>query len=170
MVKVGYISGAEESSGFHAVLWCVAQSTRVDITSCGQHMRACEFQVVGGTALVKMTQPILNLDHSPNLRLGATSCDICHLGAPKLSLLPSKALPRCPAGLPVPDRESWPITEAEKHSKAPIRVVGIPGRICSASTGSEDPCPHHRTTLTWGQEERAVASVVGQWASPGIGR
>jgi hypothetical protein len=42
----------------------------------------CVCLVVGGTALVKMTQPIWHLDHLPNLRLGATRVTSATRGPP----------------------------------------------------------------------------------------
>lgn len=179
MVKVGYIFGAGGSYGLYAVLWCIAQSTRVDITACGQHMRACVCLVVGGTALVKMTQPIWDLDHLPKPAPRSDESDICHPGGAKLSLFPSRLF-QGSARLPIPDRESWPITEAQKHGsirRRSNRVVGIPGCILlpSSSTGSENPCPHHLDMWAegrWppGASSRGLRVVVGQWAWPGIRR
>lgn len=95
-----------------------------------------------------MTQPVWDLDHLPKPAPRSDNSDICHPGGAKLSPFPSRLF-QGSAGLPISDRESWPITEAQKHSKAlHIRVVGTPGRICFhiPAQAPDNPCsppPRH---------------------------
>lgn len=145
--RFGYIFGAGESYGLYAVLWCIAQSTRVDITACGQHMRACVCLVVGGTALVKMTQPICDFDHLPKPAPRSDESDICHPGGRQAKPFPLKALPRFGRsahfrqGIVAHHRS----TEARKHSKALQPCCWDPRShlLPSSSTGSDNPCTHH---------------------------
>lgn len=115
-----------------------------------------------------------DLDHLPKPAPRSDESDICHPGGAKLSLFPSRLF-QGSARLPISDRESWPITEAQKHGRIrrrSNRVVGIPGRICShlPAQAPRIPVP---TTSTCGQkgdgrrERRPVG--CGWWLGNGPG-
>lgn len=178
--RLGIYSGREghKSYGSHAVciLEQIASSTRVDITACDL-AHGCVCLVVGGTALVKMTQPIWHPDHLPNLRLGANNRDICHPGSAKLSPFPLKALPRFGRSAHFGQGIVAHHGSTEALEGASFRVVGMPGSIWSQLPATGCDGPLLPTTTGGAQREGAggsivpwAAGVVGQWDWPGIRR
>lgn len=122
---------------------------------------------VGGTALVKMTQPIWDLDHLPNLRLGATRVTSATRGR-QAKPFPLKASSKVRQDCPFPTGNRGPSPKHRSIRMLPIRVAGTPGRICFQIPAQAPtiPAPHHRDMWAEGEgrrERRPVGCGCG-WA------